>query len=110
MLKLAALRCGPCQHFKRNLSYVAQTRLLQKLKEDQDFCREQMAAGQFLLYSKGKPLLAKSVTGEMLPLWISTPESSFLESDLVQNSVVLGVTSAGVAQYALNVGKTSPWT
>ena len=50
-------------------------------------------------------MLAKSVTGEMLPLWISTPESSFLESDLVQNSVVLGVTSAGVAQYALNVGK-----
>jgi len=106
MFKLAALRNGHCRHLKRNLSYVAQIRLLQKLKEDQGFCREQMATGQFLLYSKGKPLLAKNMTGEMLPLWISTLESSLLESDLVQNSVVLGVTAAGVAQYALNVDES----
>lgn len=37
---------------QRSMSYVAKARLLQKLKEDNGFCEEQLDFGQFLLYSK----------------------------------------------------------
>ena len=40
------------RHSTRQLSYVSRIRLLQRLKEDSGFCKEQLGAGQFLLYSK----------------------------------------------------------
>ena len=40
------------RHSSRHLSYVSRIRLLQRLKEDAGFCKEQLGAGQFLLYSK----------------------------------------------------------
>ena len=41
------------QVISRNISYVQRARLLEKIKNDDDFCTQSLETGKFLLYNKG---------------------------------------------------------
>ena len=46
------------QLLARNISYVQRARLLEKIKNDDDFCKESMVNGKFLLYNKASFYIA----------------------------------------------------
>ena len=52
----------------RTLSYVSKTRLIQQLKEDAGFCREQLSAGEFLVYAKARENNPKKRISQQHPL------------------------------------------
>ena len=57
LLKRAVIQCS--NTLSRNISYVQRARLLEKIKNDDEFCKQSMEKGRFLLYSKGQPLLRR---------------------------------------------------
>jgi len=95
------------QLHSRKLSYVAQMRQLQRIKEDNSFCSDQLDKGMYLLYSKGKPMLTRSPTGAMSPVWVPPSQACQLRDNLEDNLAVLGIDDHGVAQFALNIGETA---
>ena len=89
----------------RSLSYVAQARHLQRLKEEDSFCRQQMKTGQFLLYSKGRPLLQGGRQAMPQPLWLDYQQSSRWVPQLEQSCAILGLGADGSLQLAANAGE-----
>ena len=90
----------------RGISYVERSRLLEKIKNDDDFCKSQMESGRYLLYHKGQPLLQKgSAPGLHSPSFLSYSQSDRLTSDLTEQSVVLGVEKDGTARFAALLSK-----
>ena len=57
LLKRTVIKCSNILY--RNISYVQRARLLEKIKNDDEFCKQSMEKGKFLLYSKGQPLLKR---------------------------------------------------
>ena len=86
----------------RGLSYVAQARQLQRLKEEDSYCAHQLQLGHFLLYSRGRPLLLQT---SRQPLWLDYEHAVRLTPDLDQSCVLLGVSSDGCPQLAANAGR-----
>jgi hypothetical protein len=91
----------------RGLSnYVSQARQLQKLKEEDDYCRAQLKAAHFLLYSKGRPLLRPDPEAGRTPLWLDYRQSArLLRSQLEESCVLLGLSKDGSPQLAVDSGK-----
>jgi len=94
------------QVVRRNSSFVAQTRLLQKLKEDDTFCQEQLGSSLILIYSKGKPLLSKGSDGFSVPTWVEAKKLKNIRNP-VQNAVVLGLSKDNVPYFAVNYEEPS---
>ena len=61
LFKRTLLKCSNL--ISRNISYVQRARLLEKIKNDDEFCKQSMQSGRFLLYSKGQPLLRRGDHG-----------------------------------------------
>merc|ERR1712241_1081193 len=85
----------------RSISYVERARLLDKIKNDDEFCKSQMEGGRYLLYSQGQPLLRRSPDHlTHSPLFLTFSQSDRLTSNLRESSVVLGVEEDGTARFA----------
>jgi len=92
----------------RSISYVERSRLLEKIKNDDDFCQSQMLSGQYLLYSKGQPLLRRCPDGgSHSPAFLTFSQCQRLSSDLRERSVVLGVEEDGTARFAALLSKSA---
>jgi hypothetical protein len=88
----------------RSLSYIARARQLQRLKEEDEYCTHQLPSAQFLLYSKGRPLLRK---GDRQPLWVDYAQAARHTPDLEKHCVLLGVSEDGLPQLAASAGTDS---
>merc|ERR1712227_1038700 len=87
----------------RNISYVERSRLLEKIKTNEDLCSTVMKESRFLMYNKGKPLLKKSSSGHS-PMLVSYEECRQWCGDDVDNkSVVLLVSEEGLTTFAAPV-------
>lgn len=87
----------------RNISYVERSRLLEKIKTNEDLCSTVMKESRFLMYNKGKPLLKKSSSGHS-PMLVSYDECRQWCGDDVDNkSVVLSVSEEGLTTFAAPV-------
>ena len=87
----------------RNISYVERSRLLEKIKTNEDFCKTVMKDGQFLLYNKGKPLMKKSSGPVFVDYYTCLATCPGLENE----SVVLSVNSDGVPTFAAPLSQDS---
>ena len=84
----------------RSISYVERSRLLEKIKNDDEFCKSQMESGKYLLYSKGQPLLQKGAgPGSHRPSFLSYSECDRVTSNLAETSVLLSVEDDGTARF-----------
>jgi len=101
MLSHALKKC--CRAGYRNISYVARSRMLMKLKEDNSFCEEQLSSAVFLPYAKGKPLLTSTNKEQLALKWLDSEVTAELLMDPAANCAVLGVSKSGIAQFALNI-------
>jgi len=61
LFRKAVIKCSNL--ISRNISYVQRARLLEKIKNDDEFCKQSMQTGRFLLYSEGQPLLRRGDHG-----------------------------------------------
>lgn len=105
MFHVKRLLATSVHHSRRNLTYVETARLLEKIKNDDEFCRAQLDTGKFLLYSKGKPLLRQgSGPGSHQATWVDFEESLKLNPGIRTNSVALAVDGDGVAKFATLLG------
>ena len=94
------------QLLARNISYVQRARLLEKIKNDDDFCKESMVNGKFLLYNKGQPLLKKgSGPGDHLPQFVEFQDCSQVCPDVLDSSVALSVSDEGQPIFASMMSK-----
>ena len=85
----------------RSISYVERSRLLDKLKNDDEFCKSQMESGKYLLYNKGQPLLQKgSGPGSHRPSFLSYSQCDRVSSKLAETSVLLSVGDDGSPRFA----------
>merc|ERR1712013_697280 len=85
---------------QRKLSYVERARLLEKIKTDDSFCRDQLESAQFLLYNKGQPLLRKdSGPGDHQPAWVDFQKTVELNPEAASSSVALSVDESGVPRF-----------
>jgi len=92
-------------HCHRNLSYVERARMLEKIKTDDTFCKEQLEAGHFLLYNKGEPLLRKgSSQGDHQPAWVDFDKTLELNPEAKTQSVALSVDEEGIPKFATMLG------
>ena len=90
----------------RNISYVQRARLLERIKNDDDFCKESMINGKFLLYNKGKPLLKRgSGPGDHLPQYVDFQDCSQVWPDVLDCSVALSVSEEGEPIFASMMSK-----
>jgi len=90
----------------RSISYVERSRLLDKIKNDDEFCKSQMESGKYLLYSKGQPLLQKSSgPGSHRPSFLSYAQCDRVSSNLAETSVLLGVEADGTPRFAALLSK-----
>lgn len=104
LLKKAVIRYS--QLVSRNISYVQRARLLEKIKNDDEFCKKSMETGRFLLYSKGQPLLRR-VAGprEHQAHYVDYSYCDKVCSDVLNTSVALSVSEDGVPTFATMVSK-----
>ena len=85
----------------RSISYVERSRLLDKIKNDDEFCKSQMESGKYLLYNKGQPLLQKgSGPGSHRPSFLSFSQCDRVSSNLAKSSVLLSVEADGTPRFA----------
>jgi len=90
---------------QRKLSYVERARLLEKIKTDDSFCRDQLESAQFLLYNKGQPLLRKdSGPGDHQPAWVDFQKTVELNPEAASSSVALSVDESGVPRFGTMLG------
>jgi len=89
----------------RKLSYVSQARQLQRLKEEDSYCRDQLEHAKFLFYNNGRPLLGRDGSAGRQPLWLDYKQSIRLVPDMEQSCALLGVAADNFPQLALNTGK-----
>jgi len=90
----------------RNISYVQRARLLEKIKNDDDFCKESMLNGKFLLYNKGQPLLKRgSGPGDHHPQYVDFKDCSQVCPDVLNSSVALSVSEEGQPIFATMMAK-----
>jgi hypothetical protein len=85
----------------RSLSYIARARQLQRLKEEEEYCAQQLQSAQYLLYSRGWPLLRKS---DRQPIWVDYAQAACHIPDLERHCVLLGVSEDGAPQLAASAG------
>jgi len=104
LLKKAVIRYS--QLVSRNISYVQRARLLEKIKNDDEFCKKSMETGRFLLYSKGQPLLRRgSGPREHQAHYVDYSYCDKVCSDVLNTSVALSVSEDGVPTFATMVSK-----
>lgn len=90
----------------RNISYVQRARLLEKIKNDDEICRNSMQTGKFLLYSKGQPLLSRgSGPGDHVPKFVDYHDCVRVCPDVCTSSVVLSVMEDGTPTFASMISK-----
>lgn len=105
MMSLKRQLLGSQSLAARSLSYVARARFLEQIKTDDKFCTEQLEAGHFLLYHKGKPLLTQGGgPGLHQPSWFDFPTALRLSPGLAASSAALGVSEEGVPRFAVELG------
>jgi len=95
----------------RSVSYVARARMLDKIKTDDTFCGDQLEAGHFLLYHKGKPLLKKEEGSRLqTPSWFDFATAQRLSPTIKEGIAALGVNVDGVPTFAAEVGEEGAGT
>ena len=105
MMQNVVLSVGRGKMMARSLSYVSLARQLQRLKEDDTYCRDELTRAKFLFYDKGRPLLGKDGRAAPQPLWLDYQQSRKLVSDLEQRCALLGVAADSSPQLAANTGQ-----
>lgn len=80
--------------------------MLEKIKNDDDFCKESMLNGKFLLYNKGQPLLKRgSGPGDHHPQYVDFKDCSQVCPDVLNSSVALSVSEEGQPIFATMMAK-----
>ncbi|KAK3856560.1 hypothetical protein Pcinc_037119 [Petrolisthes cinctipes] len=97
---------------KRNIiSYVERIRFLQQLKEQDAACLSQLPEGQFLVFSRSKPLVRvnQANTNEAL-VWLSYTDVMKYHQLVPRSTVLLDVSEDGKTRYSVQVGALSTET
>jgi len=102
LFKRAVIKCSHL--ISRNISYVQRARLLEKIKNDDEFCKQSMQTGRFLLYNKGQPLLRRGDHGAH---YVDYSYCDQVCEDVLNTSVALSVSEDGVPTFATMVSKQS---
>ena len=91
---------------RTRLSYVQRARLLEKIKTDDEFCKQSMETGRFLLYHKGQPLLRLGQRpGELQANFVDFSYCDKICDDIFNTSAALSVAEDGVPMFATSVLK-----
>ena len=85
---------------RTRLSYVQRARLLEKIKTDDEFCKQSMETGRFLLYHKGQPLLRLGQSH-----FVDFSYCDKICDDVFNTSAALSVAEDGVPMFATSVLK-----
>ncbi|TRY87134.1 hypothetical protein DNTS_007681 [Danionella cerebrum] len=91
--------------------FVSRMRHLQRLKDDDEACREALKSGSFYLYHKLSPLLQKTSKGAFKVASLQTSELELIlesvgkDKCFINESFLLGCTHNGEPQFSLDVGE-----
>jgi len=89
----------------KSLSFVERARFLEKLKTDENLCRDQLPQSSFLLYFKGKPLLhRRDKSSGYQPSFVDYGKANEVNSRIEESSAILGVDESGTASFAVSLG------